>query len=93
MPNKQSVSGAGSSRRTMPPRKPGSTPRLGEPPPRARRRWVAPVAVLAVLLFLAGLYGVFRSSSAPATATTRSVAPDRASQPRSSLSAPQPGSR
>lgn len=69
MPNKQSVSGAGSSRRTMPPRKPGSTPRLGEPPPRVRRRWVAPVAVLAVLLLLAGLYGVFRSGSAPATAT------------------------
>ena len=70
MPNKQPVSASASSRRTMPPRKAGSTPRLGELPPRARRRrWVAPVAVLAVLLLLAGLYGVFRSSNAPATAT------------------------
>jgi len=72
MPNKQSIRTA-AARRATPTRKPGSASRVTGPPPPQRRRWIAPVAVLAALLLVAGLYGIFRSSSAPATTTTGAV--------------------
>ena len=72
MPSKQPTQPTASSRRTTPPGNPGSASRVSGPQSR-KRRWVAPVAVLVVLLLVAGLYGIFRSSSAPATTTTGAV--------------------
>ena len=62
MPNKQTISARAASGRTSP-SGPTGTPRAKVPPVRKRRRWIVLSAVLAVVLVVAGLYGVFRSSS------------------------------
>ena len=68
MPSKQPVSTT-ASRRTAPPREPEGRSRASVPAARRRPRWVTALAVLGVLLLVAGLYGIFRSSNAPATTT------------------------